>query len=223
MQLDALQENNTVLIAGTITEGCVFSHEVYGEGFYTFRISSERLSDKADILPVTISERLIDKELLQVGVKVDIVGQLRSYNNYGSKKNRLVLTIFAREIRLMEDTEEKSENQIFLNGFICKAPVYRKTPFGREISDILVAVNRAYNKSDYIPCIAWGRNARFISNLEVGANIKVWGRVQSRVYQKRMGEEVEERVAYEVSVSKIELPEKVETAEEQAETWEGAE
>ena len=117
MQLDALQENNTVLIAGTITEGCVFSHEVYGEGFYTFRISSERLSDKADILPVTISERLIDKELLQVGVKVDIVGQLRSYNNYGSKKNRLVLTIFAREIRLMEDTEDKSENQIFLNGF----------------------------------------------------------------------------------------------------------
>ncbi|MBR4934735.1 MAG: single-stranded DNA-binding protein [Anaerotignum sp.] len=223
MQFDALQENNTVLIAGTITEGCVFSHEVYGEGFYTFRISSERLSDKADILPVTISERLIDKELLQVGVKVDIVGQLRSYNNYGSKKNRLVLTIFAREIRLMEDTEDKSENQIFLNGFICKAPVYRKTPFGREISDILVAVNRAYNKSDYIPCIAWGRNARFISNLEVGANIKVWGRVQSRVYQKRMGEEVEERVAYEVSVSKIELPEKVETAEEQAETWEGAE
>ena len=223
MQFDALQENNTVLIAGTITEGCVFSHEVYGEGFYTFRISSERLSDKADILPVTISERLIDKELLQVGVKVDIVGQLRSYNNYGSKKNRLVLTIFAREVRLMEDTEDKNENQIFLNGFICKAPVYRKTPFGREISDILVAVNRAYNKSDYIPCIAWGRNARFISNLEVGANIKVWGRVQSRVYQKRMGEEVEERVAYEVSVSKIELPEKVETAGEQAETWEGAE
>ena len=223
MQFDALQENNTVLIAGTITEGCVFSHEVYGEGFYTFRISSERLSDKADILPVTISERLIDKELLQVGVKIDIVGQLRSYNNYGSKKNRLVLTIFAREVRLMEDTEDKSENQIILNGFICKAPVYRKTPFGREISDILVAVNRAYNKSDYIPCIAWGRNARFISNLEVGANIKVWGRVQSRVYQKRMGEEVEERVAYEVSVSKIELPEKVEVVEEQTETWEGVE
>ena len=223
MQFDALQENNTVLIAGTITEGCVFSHEVYGEGFYTFRISSERLSDKADILPVTISERLIDKELLQVGIKIDIVGQLRSYNNYGSKKNRLVLTIFAREVRLMEDTEDKSENQIILNGFICKAPVYRKTPFGREISDILVAVNRAYNKSDYIPCIAWGRNARFISNLEVGANIKVWGRVQSRVYQKRLGEEVEERVAYEVSVSKIELPEKVEVVEEQTETWEGAE
>lgn len=222
MQFDGLPENNTVLIAGTITEGCVFSHEVYGEGFYTFRISSERLSDKADILPVTVSERLIDKELLQVGKKVDITGQLRSYNNYNSKKNRLVLTVFAREIRLMEDAEERSENQIFLNGFICKAPIYRKTPFGREISDILVAVNRAYNKSDYIPCIAWGRNARYMVNLEVGANIRVWGRVQSRTYQKRIGDEIEERVAYEVSVSKIELPDRVETAEEGQEAAEPA-
>ena len=221
MQFDGLPENNTVLIAGTITEGCVFSHEVYGEGFYTFRISSERLSDKADILPVTISERLIDKELLQEGAKVDIVGQLRSYNNYNSKKNRLVLTVFAREIRLMEADEEKNENQIFLNGFLCKAPIYRKTPFGREISDILVAVNRAYNKSDYIPCIAWGRNARYMANLEVGANIKVWGRVQSRTYQKRIGDEVEERVAYEVSVSKIEIPAHVDTAEEQEAAWDG--
>lgn len=210
MQFDGLPENNTVVITGKIVEGCVFSHEVYGEGFYTFRIESERLSDKADILPVTISERLIDRNLLLVGEKVDIVGQLRSYNNYSSKKNRLVLTVFAREIRLMDADEEKNENQIILNGFICKAPVYRKTPFGREISDILVAVNRAYNKSDYIPCIAWGRNARYMANLEVGANVKVWGRVQSRMYQKRVGEEVEERVAYEVSVSKIELPEKVE-------------
>ena len=222
MQFDGLPENNTVLIAGTITEGCVVSHEVYGEGFYTFRISSERLSDKADILPVTVSERLIDKELLQVGKKVDITGQLRSYNNYNSKKNRLVLTVFAREIRLMEDVEERSENQIFLNGFICKAPIYRKTPFGREISDILVAVNRAYNKSDYIPCIAWGRNARYMANLEVGANIRVWGRVQSRTYQKRIGDEIEERVAYEVSVSKIELPDRVETAEEGQEAAEPA-
>lgn len=210
MQIDGLPENNTVLIAGKIVEGCVFSHEVYGEGFYTFQISSERLSDKADILPVTVSERLIDKELLQVGTKVDIIGQLRSYNNYNSKRNRLVLTVFAREIRLMEEEEIKSENQIYLNGFICKPPIYRKTPFGREISDILVAVNRAYNKSDYIPCIAWGRNARYMANLEVGSNIRVWGRVQSRTYQKRVGEETEERIAYEVSVSKIELPDRAE-------------
>lgn len=223
MQFDGLPENNAVLITGTITDGCVFSHEVYGEGFYTFRISSERLSDKMDILPITVSERLIDKNLLQVGTKVDITGQLRSYNNYSSKKNRLVLTVFAREIDLLEKDEEKNDNQIFLNGFICKAPVYRKTPFGREISDILVAVNRAYNKSDYIPCIAWGRNARYMANLEVGANVRIWGRVQSRAYQKRMGDEIEERIAYEVSVSKIELPDSAEAAEEGHEAAEPAE
>ena len=223
MQFDGLAENNAVLITGTVAEGCVFSHEVYGESFYMFRISSDRLSDKADILPVTISERLIDKELLQIGTKVAVTGQLRSYNNYNSKKNRLILTIFAREISLQEETDAKMENQIFLNGFICKAPIYRKTPFGREISDILVAVNRAYNKSDYIPCIAWGRNARYMANLEVGANIRVWGRVQSRIYQKRVGEEVEERVAYEVSVSKIEFPGHGEQAETEQEAAEAAE
>ncbi len=206
MQMDGLPDNNMVMIAGQIVEGCIFSHEVYGEGFYTFRISSERLSDKEDILPVTVSERLIDRELLRIGVRVDIVGQLRSYNNYAGKKNRLVLTIFARELRLLEQEEEKSENQIVLNGFICKAPIYRKTPFGREIADILLAVNRAYNKSDYIPCIAWGRNARYMAGLAVGSNIRIWGRVQSRTYQKKIGDEIEERTAYEVSVSKIELP-----------------
>lgn len=206
MYMEGLPENNSVAIAGRIVEECVFSHEVYGEGFYTFQIESERLSDQADILPITVSERLIDKEQLVRGACVDILGQLRSYNNYGSKKNRLVLTVFAREIRILPESEKRNENQIFLNGFICKEPIYRKTPFGREISDILVAVNRAYNKSDYIPCIAWGRNARYMVNLNVGANIKVWGRVQSRRYQKKLGEVVEERVAYEVSVSKIEIP-----------------
>ena len=206
MQMEGLPENNTVLIAGKIVKGCVFSHEVYGEGFYTFQISSERLSDKEDIVPVTVSERLIDMNLLQVGTKVDIVGQLRSYNNYNSKKNRLVLTIFAREISLPEEEEGKNINQVYLNGFICKPPIYRKTPFGREISDILVAVNRAYNKSDYIPCIAWGRNARYANHFRVGERCKIWGRIQSREYMKKISEEqAEKRVAYEVSVSKLEL------------------
>jgi single-stranded DNA-binding protein len=204
--MDGLPENNNVAIAGKIVEECVFSHEVYGEGFYTFKIASERLSDQADILPITVSERLIDKSQLKKGICVDVIGQLRSYNNYNSKKNRLVLTVFAREICILSEEEKKNINQIFLNGFICKEPIYRKTPFGREISDVLVAVNRAYNKSDYIPCIVWGRNARYIANLKVGANIKVWGRVQSRTYQKKTGEDIEDRVAYEVSVSKIEIP-----------------
>lgn len=207
MQMDGLPENNTVMISGEIAEGCSFSHEVYGEGFYTFRIASERLSDKTDILPVTISERLIDRRLLQVGARVCITGQLRSYNNYSGKRSHLVLTIFAREIRMLS-AGEGGENQIMLNGFICKAPVYRKTPFGREIADLLLAVHRAYNKSDYIPCIAWGRNARYLSGLAAGCSIRIWGRVQSRSYQKRIGEETEERVAYEVSISKIELPPK---------------
>lgn len=206
MHMDGLPENNNVAIAGKIVEECVFSHEVYGEDFYTFHVASERLSDQADVLPITVSERLIDKETLKMGVRVDVLGQLRSYNNYNSKKNRLVLTIFAREICVLGEDDHKSENQIFLNGFICKPPVYRKTPFGREISDILVAVNRAYNKSDYIPCIAWGRNARYMVNLKIGSNIKVWGRVQSRRYQKKIGDDIEERIAYEVSVSKIEIP-----------------
>ncbi len=205
MQTEGLLENNSIYIAGKVTEECVFSHEVYGEGFYLFKISSERLSDNEDILPITISERLIEKEKLTLGTRVEVIGQLRSYNNYGSKKNKLVLTIFAREISLLEEETEQNPNQIFLNGFICKPPVYRKTPFGREISDILVAVNRAYNKSDYIPCIAWGRNARYLSNLAVGENIKIWGRMQSRKYQKKNGDILEERIAYEVSISKIEV------------------
>lgn len=213
MRFDGSPDNNMVTIAGQIVEGCVFSHEVYGERFYAFRIASERLSDQVDILPITISERLMDQSQLQVGRSVDILGQLRSYNDYSSKKNRLILTIFAREIRLLDDAEGKTANQIMLNGFICKPPVYRKTPFGREISDILVAVNRAYHKSDYIPCIAWGRNARYISTLQVGAGIRIWGRMQSRIYQKRIGEEIEERVAYEVSVAKIELLERLDNIE----------
>ncbi len=203
MRMEGLPENNTVWVSGKIIQGCVFSHAVYDEGFYTFSIASERLSENEDILPVMVSERLLDVKLLQMGVRVQIMGQLRSYNHYGGRKNRLVLTIFARELCLPDETEFMNENRIYLNGFICKPPIYRKTPFGREISDILVAVNRAYHKSDYIPCIAWGRNARYISNLEVGTNIRIWGRMQSRVYQKRIGDEIEERVAYEVSVAKV--------------------
>ena len=204
MLVNEVQENNHVTVAGRIVEECKFSHEVYGEGFYIFKIASERLSDNEDILPITISERLIDRACLKTGVYVEIIGQLRSYNNYSNKKNHLVLTIFAREITLPEVPEHKNPNQIYLNCFICKPPVYRKTPLGREIADMLVVVNRAYNKSDYIPCIAWGRNAKFSSGLAVGSNIRLWGRIQSRKYQKKMGDMVEERVAYEVSVSKIE-------------------
>ena len=144
------------------------------------------------------------------GEYIVVEGQLRSYNRYIDGRNRLILTIFARELYSPSDEEELKEllrkpNEIYLDGFICKAPIYRTTPFGREITDLLVAVNRPYNKSDYIPSIAWGRNARYCKGLEIGDNIRIWGRLQSREYQKKLGEEeVQTKIAYEVSISKME-------------------
>lgn len=203
-------DTNMVEVIGKVKTPMEFSHEMYGEGFYNFDLEVPRLSNSVDVLPVTISERLIVNMDLSKGSYVQIYGQLRSYNRYVSNTSRLVLTVFARDIKALEDEEElnellKSPNEIYLDGYICKAPIYRTTPFGREISDLLIAVNRAYNKSDYIPCIAWGRNARFCEKLLVGDHIRLWGRIQSREYQKKYSnEEVETKVAYEVSISKLE-------------------
>ncbi len=206
MLQENLIQNNHVTVTGKIISDCVFSHEVYGEGFYKFDIDVSRLSEASDVLPITVSERLIDKASLTIGSNVEIEGQLRSYNNYLDNKNKLVLTIFARDVKFLEDNENKNPNVIVLNGYVCKAPVYRTTPFGREISDLLVAVNRSYNKSDYIPCIAWGRNAKFCGTFNIGDNVKIWGRMQSRNYQKKQEDgSVLDKIAYEVSISKIEL------------------
>lgn len=200
-------ENNVVNIVGKVMDNCVFSHEVYGEGFYNFNVEVVRLSEVADILPVTVSERLIEEGLIEIGNYVSINGQLRSYNSYENKKTRLILTVFARDIHLATSEEARNNpNKIFLNGYVCRKPVYRTTPFGREIADILLAVNRAYSKSDYIPCITWGRNAKYAGKLETGDNIKLWGRIQSRNYQKKLDDDtVLNKVAYEVSVSKLEI------------------
>lgn len=199
-------ENNQVQIMGEIISDFSFSHEVYGEGFYMMDISVKRLSDSYDIIPVMISERLIDVTQDYKGEMIQIFGQFRSYNRHEEKKNRLVLSIFAREISFVEEENDKiKSNQIFLDGYICKNPVYRRTPLGREIADMLLAVNRPYGKSDYIPCICWGRNARFASGFEVGGHVQIWGRIQSREYVKRLEDEsTQKRVAYEVSVSKLE-------------------
>ena len=199
-------DNNIATISGKVTTEMVYSHEIYGEGFYQFLIEVARLSESSDFVSVTISERLINKDAIKPGVFAVVEGQFRSYNNYSESSNKLLLTVFAREIEIVEDESKfKNPNKIFLNGFICKKPIYRSTPFGREITDLLLAVNRAYNKSDYIPCIAWGRNSRFCSNLKIGDNIRVWGRIQSRKYQKKyIDGSVTEKVAYEVSVSKLE-------------------
>ncbi len=205
MKVSNFSENNTITLAGKIVSEKRFSHEVYGEGFYIFDLEIPRLSDNSDIIPVTVSERILTDDY-KVGTRVKIDGQFRSYNNYENEKNKLVLTVFVKDISILgEDEEASNPNEIILNGFICKKPIYRTTPFGREISDILLAVNRAYNKSDYIPCIAWGRNARYCQNLEVGENIKIWGRIQSRQYEKKFEDGTSEmRRAYEVSVCKME-------------------
>lgn len=203
-------ENNYLVLVGKITSEKVFSHEIYGESFYIFNLEVPRLSGTADCIPITISERLIQNFDLSIGKEVEIEGQFRSYNTYENQRSRLVLTVFAKDIKEYvepEETErERISNEVVLVGYICKKPIYRKTPFGREISDILLAVNRAYNKSDYIPCIAWGRNARFCENMEIGTGVKIVGRVQSRMYEKKHEDgTVEQKVAYEVSVGSLEL------------------
>ena len=205
-------ENNQLVLIGKVTSEKRYSHEIYGEKFYIFDLSVPRLSGNADIIPITISERLLLEEDLSIGKNITIEGQFRSYNSFENEKNRLVLTVFAKEIHFMNGEEEfkpskeNSSNEVILDGYICKKPIYRKTPFGREISDILLAVNRAYNKSDYIPCIAWGRNARFCENIPVGTEVRVIGRVQSRQYEKKYEDGTSEiKVAYEVSVASLEV------------------
>ena len=218
-------ENNYLTLVGKVTSEKTFSHEIYGERFYSFNLSIPRLSGNADEIPVTVSERLITDEMMQIGTKLLIKGQFRSYNSYENEKNRLILTVFAKDIEKLEEAnqaevdEEGNEvpanefakkdgitNEVVLVGYICKKPIYRQTPFGREIADLLLAVNRAYNKSDYIPSIAWGRNAKFCQNLEVGTEVKIVGRIQSRNYEKKYEDgTVEKKVAYEVSIGSLEV------------------
>lgn len=214
-------ENNQLVLVGKVTSDKRFSHEIYGEKFYIFDLSVPRLSGNADIIPITISERLLLEDELVPGKNIIIEGQFRSYNSYENNKNKLILTVFAKEIKFAENQEEEfkpskdnASNEVVLDGFICKKPIYRKTPFGREISDVLLAVNRAYNKSDYIPCIAWGRNARFCENVPVGTEVRVIGRVQSRQYEKKYEDGTSEvKVAYEVSVASLEVIDEADNTE----------
>lgn len=206
-------DNNHLVLVGKVTSEKRFSHEIYGEKFYIFDMEVPRLSDTTDIIPVTASERIINDDLLTIGNKLIIKGQFRSYNSYENEKNKLILTVFAKDVitedRLTEEELEKTKrtsNEVTLVGYICKPPIYRQTPFGREIADILLAVNRAYNKSDYIPSIAWGRNARFCQNLPTGTEVKIVGRVQSRNYEKKHEDgTIENRVAYEVSIASLQV------------------
>jgi primosomal replication protein N len=204
-------QNNSVTLIGEIVSGFTFNHEVFGEGFYLVDLAVKRLSEQVDVIPLMISERLINMNEVSMGDAIEVTGQFRSYNQFGSEKKRLILSVFVREMIFMEGefTDYTKSNFIKLNGFICKPPTYRKTPLGREIADLLIAVNRPYGKSDYIPCIAWGRNASYASGLSVGTMMEVSGRIQSREYEKKLSEtEIVKRTAYEVSVSRLEVPDK---------------
>ena len=199
-------ENNHAQVVGRVEDELKLSHEIYGEKFYVFTLGIPRLSGTNDNVKIMVSDRLLADMELAKGDLIEVSGQFRSYNDYENGDNRLVLTVFAKDIHRCEEDKGKNPNSLYLNGFICKEPIYRTTPFGREITDLLLAVNRSYNKSDYIPVIAWGRNARYCKNINIGDNIKVWGRIQSRIYQKHISEEeVIEKTAYEVSVSRMEM------------------
>ena len=205
--MNKLIENNNVELVGEIVSNFTFSHKTFGEGFYLAEVAVKRLSETLDYVPLLISDRLIDVNSDYTGKTIHVNGQFRSFNLHDGEKNHLVLSVFVMELELLDDVDDGIKtNQIFLDGYICKDIIYRVTPLGREVADLLLAVNRSYGKTDYIPCIAWGRNARFASGFEVGGHVQVWGRIQSREYVKKLSEtETEKRVAYEVSVSKVEF------------------
>ena len=210
---DKVIENNQVTIIGEIVSDFTYSHEVYGEGFYMVDVRVVRLSDSMDIIPLMVSERLMDVKADYKGAYIEANGQFRSYNRHEERKNKLVLSVFVREIAFVDPdeveragSENSRTNQIYLDGFICKEPVYRETPLGREIADITLAINRQYGKSDYIPCILWGRNAKYVATLRTGTQCNIWGRIQSREYIKLYTDGfAEKKIVYEVSGSRIEL------------------
>lgn len=212
MKTKAMTLNNNVVISGEIVSNFEFSHKIYGEGFHIAYLAISRYSAEKDVIPIMVSERMVDVQADWIGRFVRIVGQFRSYNKHENERSRLLLSVFVREFEEESEEEDFSfldhRNEIFLDGYICKEPIYRKTPLGREIADVIIAVNRSYGKSDYIPCIFWGRNAVYASGLDVCTRMKIWGRIQSREYRKRLenGEpEDKVRTAYEVSVSKMDI------------------
>lgn len=201
--MERLNQNNAVKISGEIVSDFTYDHEMYGEGFYKVFVQVTRISGNLDTIPVMVSDRIIDVNKNLTGEMVAIEGEFRSYNKHLLGANKLLLFVLCKKIEIVKYC--MNEDEIFLRGFICKNPIYRKIPFKREISDLLIAVNRYYGKSDYIPCICWGRNARYAAGFEIGDEIVIRGRIQSRTYEKKISDtEFETRTAYEVSANMIE-------------------
>ena len=207
-----MMNNNKVFLTGNVVDEPEFSHETFGEGFYELKLSVPRLSEYNDVIPIIVSEKLLAKDAFKVGNEVAVKGQFRSYNKIVDGTSKLVLTVFIREMG--EIDRSMNPNIIEITGYVCKPPIYRTTPFNREICDLLVAVNRAYNKSDYLPCIAWGRSAQYIKDTEVGSQVSIVGRIQSRDYQKKIGEDTITKTAYEISINRVQVQGKEESVNE---------
>ena len=194
--------NNSVFLRGAPTAAPVFSHESRSERFFLFPIETVRLSGAADRLNVVLRESMLEEFRPSRAGLLEVRGELRSFNNRNGSGSRLVITVFARAL----DTPSAAqwENRTELCGTLCRTPNYRSTPMGREITDLMLAVNRRYGRSDYIPCIVWGRNARRAARWEVGTRLRLIGRIQSREYIKMLDGQQCRRTAYEVSVSEAE-------------------
>ena len=188
---------NLVQLRGEAIEEPALSHENHGQRFYRFLLSVRRLSGQADHLPVIATGEQLQPLLPLSGRRLAVEGQLRSFNNKSGQGSRLVISVLARSLA---PTQEEDQNDILLSGVICKPPVLRRTPLGRCISDMMLAVNRRYGRADYLPCIAWGQVAMVTGHIAVGDTLAREGRVQSRIYTKVTDWGAEERTAYEVSI-----------------------
>ncbi len=201
-----LNDSNRIYISGEVDGGAEYSHSFGNEIFNIFYVNIPRLSKTCDRLPVIASERVIGREDIKAGDKIAVKGQIRTHNTSYDGRTHLIISVFAKEIYLGGNEENKNPNTVVLNGYVCKPPFYRETPLKRQITDVLLAVNRPFGRSDYIPLITWGRTALEAGNLTVGSYIHIEGRMQSRIYQKKItSDETVEKTAFEVSVSKMEI------------------
>ncbi len=192
---------NVIMLRGTLGSRPEYSHENHGRRFYRFSLDVPRLSGAVDSLNVIAPQEVMERAELTGGV-IQVIGQIRSFNSRSETGRRLIISVYAEDITLCDD---EPENSVELTGTICKQPVYRRTPLGREICDIMLAVNRSYHRSDYLPVILWGRTAKEIAQQPVGTVLSITGRLQSREYQKVLDSGIEKRVAYEISAMSADI------------------
>lgn len=195
-----IQNDNVVELVGEVREAPKFSHRCFDEDFYQFTLCCKRFSGTDDLIPILISNRTFNVKGIQSGMRLYIQGQIRTYNLHSEDSSKVKLNVFVIDI---DETVYPDMNNVYLGGYLCKKPVFRVTPLGREIADVLIATNRQGGKSSYIPLVIWGRNARYVSTWDVGDYISVEGRIQSRTYKKTHKGETEIKTTYEISVVRL--------------------